>query len=206
MTDGGGPQQVRGVNKERRPRDKKEIEIEAKSEFGYAAWTNGHKAAYLLGVESLTIHDYPDSRFDSVDILDLAKTIESHIDRVQPRIVYTHHGGDLNYDHRATHEAVTIGCRPKPHHPVKELYFYEIASSTEWTVPGILPPFLPNYYIDIGRYAESKETVLTEAYSREMRPGDHPRSIDGISARDIWRGACSGLSIAEAFMVGRIIT
>jgi len=202
MADGAA---VRGLEKERIPRYGGEIKKEAESSFNSPGWANGHKAAHLLGVDSITILNRPDSRFDSVDLLDLAKDVELLIDEFQPEIVYTHHGGDLNYDHQATHHAVVIACRPKPKHPVKELYFFEVASSTEWTVPGSLPPFLPHMFVDISKHAELKETVLTEAYGREMRSGNHPRSIDGIAARDIWRGSSSGLSQAEAFMVGRII-
>ena len=205
MTDGGGTEQVRGIAKERKWRQGIEIIREAETDFGYAPWVNGHKAAQMLGATSICILDYPDSRFDTIGSLDLAKSVEEAIERHSPEVVYAHHGGDLSIDHRMTHEAVVVACRPKPKHPVKELYFYEVASSTEWTVPGVLPYFMPAMFNDISKQAELKEDVLREAYGRELRPGDHPRSVDGISVRDLWRGSMVGLSFVEAFMIGRII-
>jgi hypothetical protein len=60
------------------------------------------------------------------------KLIETCVARFQPAIVFTHHTGDVNVDHRLAHDAVLAACRPQPGHPVKELYFFEIPSSTEW--------------------------------------------------------------------------
>ena len=169
MTDGAA---VRGLNKDRIPRFGAEIDREAESTFNSPGWTNGHKAASMLGVDSITILDRPDSRFDSVDMLDLAKDVERLVEEFRPEIVYTHHGGDLNYDHRATHEAVVIACRPKPKHPVRELYFFEIASSTEWAVPGSLPPFLPHMFVDISKYASAWDSPAHEP--RQISRADMP--------------------------------
>jgi hypothetical protein len=60
-----------------------------------------------------------------------SKLIETCVARFQPAIVFTHHTGDVNVDHRLAHDAVLAACRPQPGHPVKELYFFEIPSSTE---------------------------------------------------------------------------
>lgn len=203
MAEGGTD--VRRIDKERRARTGDEIRDEAESPFNSPPWMNAHKAALILGVHSITLYDYPDSRFDAVDILDLAHTIEKEIDDHRPQIVYTHHSGDLNTDHQRTHEAVVIACRPKPGHPVKEVYFYEVPSSTEWNTPGSRAPFLPSRFVDITAYAEKKEEVLRDAYGREMRGVIHPRSISGVYALASWRGASCGVEQAEAFMVGRQI-
>lgn len=203
MTDGATG--VRGLDKQRRARTGEEILAEAQSSFNAPGWRNAHKAALILGVHSITVHDLPDSRFDAVDILDLAKKIEVEIDTHHPEIVYTHHSGDLNTDHQRTHEAVVVACRPKPSHPVRELYFFEVPSSTEWNTPGSRPPFLPSRFVDITAYAEKKEEVLRDAYGCEMRENIHPRSISGVYALNSWRGASCGVEQAEAFMVGRQI-
>jgi len=112
----------------------------------------------------------------------------------------------LNQDHRRTHEAVLCACRPKPDHPVRELYFFEIASSTEWATPATFAPFTPHLFFSLSKdSAELKEQSLIEAYGREMRPGSHPRSAQGIAFLNFYRGASVGVETAEAFMVGRII-
>lgn len=195
---------VRGVNHKREPALKDDIDKYAQSPFGSPGWRNGHKAAQIYGVTSITIHDLPDSQFDKLTMLELAKLVESHIERILPTIVYTHSPADLNLDHRMLGEATAIACRPKPGHPVRELLMYEVPSSTEWSPPGVYAPFVPHFFIDITKYLEIKEKVLQEAYQTELRETTHPRSISGVYALNSWRGASSGFEVAEAFMVGRI--
>ncbi len=198
MTDGGGD--VRGYKLERSHRLKDLFEKEAEAMAAAPAWRNAHKAAHLLGVESLQIHELPDSRFDSVDILDLAHLVEAAIDRVRPWVVYTHYGGDLSVDHRRINEAVLCASRPKPGHPVKELYFFEGPSNTEWAFPLT---FQPQKFVGIN--AGHKADVMEKAYSGEMREHNHPRGRMAILHHAYDRGSQAGLVGAEAFMVGRII-
>lgn len=199
MTDGAG---LRGIKKDRHARVGPEIAVESESGFNAPAWRNCHKAATVLDVKSVVIGEYQDSVFDQVGILELAKFVEAQVDRVRPTIVFTHFTGDLSVDHRLTGEAVIAACRPMPGRTVKELYFFEVASSTEWHL--LERPFVPNFFVDITGYVEKKEQALN-CYSTEMRPFPHPRSIQGISFLNFWRGASVGVDSAEAFMVGRII-
>lgn len=94
------------------------------------------EANRLLGVSSLVLDAYPDNRMDSVDLLDVVKTVEAHIREHQPNIVFTHHAGDINIDHRRLHEAVVTACRPMPGACVDTLLFFEVPSSTEWQAAG----------------------------------------------------------------------
>jgi LmbE family N-acetylglucosaminyl deacetylase len=161
------------------------------------------KANDLLGVKSLVLHDFPDNRIDSLDRLDVIKAVESFIERVKPDILYTHHGGDLNVDHRRIHEAVVTACRPMPHnHGVHTLLFFEVASSTEWQTPGSAIPFTPDWYVDISDTLELKLRSL-QAYESEMRSWPHARSIAALEHLARWRGANIGVEAAEAFKLGR---
>ena len=89
------------------------------------------KAGSILGATSVELLDMPDNRLDSLDRLDLIKQVEERIVRHQPKIVYVHHAGDLNVDHRRLHEAVVTACRPTPGHSVRRLLSFEVPSSTE---------------------------------------------------------------------------
>jgi len=60
------------------------------------------EAIKIVGYKNVQFAEFPDNRFDQVDLLDIIKVIERIIERVQPDIVYTHHGGDLNIDHQRT--------------------------------------------------------------------------------------------------------
>lgn len=163
------------------------------------------KANDLLGVKSLVRHDFPDNRMDSLARLDVIKVVEGFIERFQPAVVYTHYSGDVNIDHRRTHEAVVVACRPMPGNQlVRTLLFFEIASSTEWQPPASGSPFMPNWFVDISETLDLKLKSL-EAYESEMRAWPHARSLAALEHLARWRGATIGVEAAEAFVLGRTL-
>ncbi len=165
---------------------------------------SAEKAADILGISSLKICEFPDNRLDSINVFDVVKIIEASIRDTLPTTVFTHHYGDVNVDHRVVHEAVLAACRPQPGFCVKELFFFEIPSSTEWRPPNSATPFVPNLFVNIDIFLDTKKKALL-AYASEMRDFPHARSIKAVEALARWRGACVGKNAAEAFMVGRII-
>ena len=161
-----------------------------------------HEANRALGVASLEMLSFPDNRMDSLDRLDVIKAVENIVIRIKPEIVYTHHSGDVNIDHRIVHEAVYTACRPFPGQCVRTLLLFEIPSSTEWSPAGTAQPFVPNWFVDISNHLENKLEAL-RMYSQEMRPWPHARSVEALEYLARWRGATVGLPAAEAFMLGR---
>lgn len=164
------------------------------------------KANDIIGVSSLHLHDFPDNRMDSVDLLDVVKVIESFIKKYQPSIVYTHHRGDVNIDHTVIHDAVITATRPQPGFCVKTLLFFETASSTEWRPPQSSNSFHPNWFVDISGNALSKKLKALDAYTTEMRQFPHARSVKALDYLAKWRGASIGYQAAEGFMLGRYIS
>jgi len=163
-----------------------------------------HAANEIIGVSSLYLHDFPDNRMDSLDLLDVVKVVESFIEKYQPSVVYTHHRGDVNIDHTVIHDAVVAATRPQPNHCVKTVLFFETASSTEWRPPQSHPGFYPNYFVDISKSLDKKLGAL-DAYTTEMRDFPHARSVEALSHLAKWRGASIGVDAAEAFILGRKI-
>jgi N-acetylglucosamine malate deacetylase 1 len=161
------------------------------------------KSADILGVTSMEYFDFPDNKMDTVPLLDIVKSIENAINELQPEIVYTHHIGDLNIDHQITHKAVMTACRPQPSFCVKEIYAFEVLSSTEWQTPGYLS-FTPNVYIDISSQIEIKRKALG-AYSEEMYQPPHSRSVDNSIRLNSLRGNSVGVDYAEGFILVRMI-
>jgi LmbE family N-acetylglucosaminyl deacetylase len=161
-----------------------------------------NQASEILGVTSLALHEFPDNRMDSCDLLDIVKILEQAIDLHKPEIIYTHHVGDVNIDHFCIHKAVVTACRPISSRTVKTLLFFEVASSSEWQVPGSAPVFAPNWFVDISETLNLKLKAL-KAYSSEMRSWPHPRSIKAVEHLNRWRGASVGMEAAEAFILGR---
>lgn len=160
--------------------------------------TSAQKASDILGVTSMQNLNFPDNKMDSVPLLEVTQAIEKVISEIQPEIIYTHHIGDLNIDHHVTHKAVITACRPQPNFCVKEIYAFEVLSSTEWQTSGVLP-FTPNIFIDVTEYIETKQKVL-EAYCDEMRESPHSRSIDNTINLAGVRGNTIGVKYAEAFI------
>ena len=103
-------------------------------------------AAKVLGVKDVSFGDFPDNKLDSVPVLEVIKRIEAVIERVQPSIVLTHFGGDLNIDHRIVNQSVLTACRPTPNQVVRQIMFFEIPSSTEWQVSNEGEAFVPNWF------------------------------------------------------------
>lgn len=161
------------------------------------------RAAAILGVKAIYLQGLPDNCMDSLPLLDIVQPLEKLIDEICPDTIYTHHNGDLNIDHRITHQAVMTVCRPQPDYFVSEIYVFEVMSSTEWQSPGA-PPFIPNVFVDIGKYIEVKKAALSE-YAQEMRKTPHSRSIENLESLARYRGHSVGLSAAEAFMLVRKI-
>jgi LmbE family N-acetylglucosaminyl deacetylase len=159
-------------------------------------------ACSILRVKSVTFGNFPDNRMDTVALLDITKAVEEQIAEHRPDTVFTHHAGDLNIDHRLTHQAVVTACRPQSGHPVKTILSFEVPSGTEWQLPGDAPAFAPNWFVDISETLNRKLAAL-DAYSAELRPWPHPRSRRGVEHLARWRGATVGAEAAEAFMLGR---
>lgn len=163
-----------------------------------------NRAAAAVGVVRTLQHDFPDNRFDSIDLLDLVKVVEETKAKVAPAIVYTHHGGDLNVDHRRTFQAVLTACRPQPGETVRTIYSFEIASSTEWNARTAANAFLPTVYIDISRTLKAKLEAM-RVYDSELRDYPHPRSLRALEVMARRNGVEVGLAAAERFVLIRNI-
>jgi LmbE family N-acetylglucosaminyl deacetylase len=160
-------------------------------------------ARKILGIRKNFYLGLPDNRLDSVPLIDVIQRLEPIIHELNPSIVYTHHHGDLNVDHRITHQAVLTACRPVPGSSVRAIYTFEVMSSTEWATP-IADPFMPNHYVDINRHLNTKLDAL-RAYQLEMREAPHSRSIEHLKYLAHNRGHIVGLVAAEAFVMVRAI-
>lgn len=164
--------------------------------------TAARRACEILGVKSVSFGDFPDNCMDIIPLLEIAQALEALIAKHQPEMVFTHHAGDVNIDHRRLHDAVVTACRPQQGNPVKTLLCFEVPSSTEWQLPGSAPAFMPNWFVDISTTLDRKLAAL-EAYADELRAWPHPRSRQGVEHLAHWRGATVGVDAAEAFILGR---
>ena len=166
---------------------------------------NTMKSAKAIGYKDVFFADFPDNRFDQVDLLDIVKVVEKKVRELRPEVIYTHYSGDLNIDHQYTARAVLTATRPIGDYPVKEIYAFETLSSTEWNFDySAQPAFCPNVYVDITEYYHKKEEAMN-CYVSELCDFPHPRSLEGMDVLSKTRGMTVGMQRAEAFMLIRKI-
>jgi LmbE family N-acetylglucosaminyl deacetylase len=161
-------------------------------------------ACAILGAAAPTFFEFPDQKLDTVGFLEIVQAIEPVIAKLQPTVIYTHHGGDLNLDHRIVHQAVMTALRPMPASTCRAIYAFEVASSTEWASSAIGEAFRPDHFVDITATIDRKFEAL-HAYAQEMRDFPHARSYDALRALAVVRGTGVGLRAAEAFVTLRSI-
>jgi LmbE family N-acetylglucosaminyl deacetylase len=160
------------------------------------------RAGEALGCSDVRHLGFPDNRMDGLNLLDVVKVVEAVIDDVNPELVVTHWGGDLNVDHQTVQQAVVTACRPLPGASVRALLECETASATEWTPRT--GAFAPNFFVDITETLGAKIDALRQ-YHGEMRDFPHARSYQALEALAHLRGSQVGVRAAEAFVVRRMV-
>ncbi len=159
------------------------------------------KANDIIGIKKCFVYDFPDNRFDSVDLLDIIKVISKIKEEIKPDIIFTHYENDLNIDHKITYQAVITATRPLENESVKEIYSFEILSSTEWQYPI---SFSPDVFFDIQDTIELKLNAM-QCYKSELCLYPHPRSVEGIELNAKYNGMRVGKNYVEAFKSVRVI-
>jgi LmbE family N-acetylglucosaminyl deacetylase len=185
-----------GITARDEQRDKRKRETNLKRLRNQALQANRS-----LGIKKVFFHELPDNRFDTIPFLEIVKNIEKVIKDIRPDIVFTHYDKDLNLDHRITYQAVVTATRPLPDEPVKEIYSFEIASSTEWNYPL---SFSPDVFFDIHGEIDEKIEALKK-YTSETKEFPHPRSPEGIRLSAEYWGMKVGMKHVEAFKLVRML-
>ena len=183
---------ILGEGKTSRYEGTKEIEILKKEAI---------KANEYIGIKDIFLEKFPDNRFDSVDLLDIVKVIEKIKNKTKPDIIFTHFEKDLNIDHQISYRAVITATRPMVSESIKEIYSFEVLSSTDWNFPL---SFSPDTFFDIGESIEAKIKAMS-LYKSELRNFPHPRSLEGIKLNAKNIGMKIGVDFAESFKCVRRI-
>ncbi len=158
-------------------------------------------AAKVLGYRDLRFLDLRDELLDE-RLLDVIVPLERCVAEVRPSVVYTHHRGDSNQDHRAVFQAAWVACRPIALHRVRRFLCFEVPSSTDMAAPFAENAFQPNFFVDITGELKTKQAAA-RCYANEMRSFPHPRSIKGLDVLAQKRGMESGFNAAESFVLVR---
>jgi len=156
------------------------------------------KSAEILGINKFYTGEFPDNAMDSVPLLSLCKFIEEKI-IFTPDIIFTHHPGCLNIDHKMVYNATMTVFRPQMGHKTN-IYSYYVPSSTDYNP---LNNFVGNIYFEVSDFVEKKMDCLKEVYKGEMRDSPHTRSYENVrNLMKVW-GAEIGVGYAEKFQAIR---
>ena len=164
-----------------------------------------HAALKYIGVNKEYEGTFPNIEMNTVPHLQLVQFIESAIKESEPDIIITHHPADTNNDHLQTsmayQEAIRLfQCRLEVKR-VKEFWYMEVPSCTEWKINNAMQTFSPNCFVEVGPDGVQAKVKALGMYRGVMRPYPHPRSAEYISGLAAVRGSQWGLNYAEAFEV-----
>ena len=156
-----------------------------------------------IGIHKLYEGDFPNIEMNTVPHLHLVQFIEKAIAESGAEVVITHHPSDTNNDHMHTslacQAAVRLFQRRKEQTPLKELWFMEVLSATEWSVNTAMNRFTPNTFVEVGKDGVDAKVQALNMYRGVMRDYPHPRSTEAITGLAAYRGAQAGCEYAEAF-------
>ncbi len=155
------------------------------------------KVAKILNFKWVQNNDlFEDNKLDKYPLLDLIKVIEKTKNKIKPDIVYTHYFKDLNVDHKAVSMAVITAFRPLKNEKCKEILFFEIPSSTDYSPYE----FTPNYFVEISQYWEKKKKALL-TYGNEIKNQRSSRDLNSLKSFYKFRGNSVGLKMCESFFI-----
>ena len=169
------------------------------------------EAAELLSVASavaermsvrLVLGDLPDQGLDVISLPKIVEIVDRQIKAAEAEVVYVHHWGDINRDHRILNEAVAVAARPYAAPGVRAIRCFETPSATEWGALNGLAPFVPNMFVDVSDTLDAKIEAFAQ-YHTEIRPAPHPRALQALADRSQFWGSISGLQKAEPFVITR---
>lgn len=158
------------------------------------------RALAILGIKDVRYAHRLCAQFDTYPLLSIVKEIEEAMASFRPTMLFTHNPSEVNIDHRITHEAVEVACRPTRDFVAREIYAFEIVCSGGWK---FAPSFKPNVFVDISQHW-GKKMEAWHAYQGEARPFPFPRSDEGLETLAKYRGMTVGVEKAEAFHLARL--
>lgn len=162
-------------------------------------------AVSFLGVKRKFEGTFPNIEMNTVSHLKLVQFIEAAIRESEPDVIITHHPADTNNDHLQTsmacQEAIRLFQRRPEVKRVREFWYMEVPSCTEWAVNAAMNLFRPNCYVEVGKDGVEAKCRALSMYRGVMSPYPHPRSDEYITGLAAYRGGQWGMEFAETFEV-----
>jgi N-acetylglucosamine malate deacetylase 1 len=156
----------------------------------------------VLGIREVFFCKFPTVKLNTVPYMEISSALQKIMDHVQPEVVYTTPGDDINLDHRIVYECTLVAARPLPGSSVRRLLSYEIGAGSRQGLTAGAGGFVSNVFVDISDYMEKKLQAMS-CYESELKEYPHPRSLKGLRMVAEERGLGVGLKAAECFRLVR---
>ena len=179
-------------------------------EAGWARATIEKRAAEIeqvregLGIQPTHFYSlgFPTTQLDRIPLTTLVSCISDVFKDFQPQEVLLPYPGDAHSDHRITFDAASSCTKWFRYPSVRRVFAYETPSETDFGIDPTKLEFKPNVFIDVSKFIERK-LELARLYQSEMGEFPCPRSERLLTALAQVRGAQSGFSAAESFVLLR---
>lgn len=160
------------------------------------------RAHEILGVTETFFLDFPAAELDRVPEAELGKSISDLVQRIKPDVLFIPFSGDVHFDHQKVALACMVAARPHREFYPEKIYAYETLSETNWNAPYLAENFVPNVYVDITGFVESKIKAM-KCFESQLYDFPHERSIESIEVLAKHRGCTINRPAAEAFVLIR---
>lgn len=156
----------------------------------------------ILGFDGRLDLKLPTTKLDLIPCGKGIGYVGDYINRVKPDVILMADYNDAHSDHRFVFEWLHASTKVFRYPFIKYVLTMEILSETNFGLPT--NPFVPNVYVDITDYFETKLQVMS-IYKNEVGEHPFPRSVESIKALACLRGAEAGVKYAEGFRLVKAI-
>lgn len=147
---------------------------------------------FKLGLKEVYLENEP--------LVNIINPLSQVISDFKPSILYIPNRSDVHSDHRSVFLAIQA-CTKSFRSPfLKKVLMMEVISETDFAPSLPENSFIPNIFIDISKYYENKEKILS-LYKDELLDEFQTRSISTMRALNRYRGSLINVEYAESFML-----
>jgi LmbE family N-acetylglucosaminyl deacetylase len=157
------------------------------------------KVAIKYGFKNVFELGYSPGTLDKLPLQNLITELTNIIKIVRPNLVLIPHANDIHTDHFICNRAILSSTKSFRNPYIKKLLVYETLSETEFKESYSDNKFIPNYFVDVSKYLDSKINIM-KIYKDEIMKEYMPRSISTIKALARYRGSRISVQYAESFM------
>jgi len=144
----------------------------------------------------------PTTKLDLIPCGEGIGYVSNYINKVKPEVILLADYNDAHSDHRCVFEWLHASTKIFRYPFIKYILAMEILSETNFGLPN--NPFIPNVYVDISDYLDTKLQALS-IYKNEIGEHPFPRSLESVKALACLRGTEAGVKYAEGFRLIKAI-